>query len=202
MIGDGFGILPVIWGLSEKIFENKKDKVLNIKLFHEDKCAGFKPLGDFAFKLSFYIGLPFIIGMPIRIIQLNKMGLLTLTGLFNDPFSMAFLGVGLASSILFIRSSYYINRKIESYKSEELRKISKKFEKKYTELNKLNDENPKEKFEQINHISNEIFLLEIEIKKINEVKLPPWGETRIKQFISITVSPTTLTILLKTFLPS
>lgn len=200
MIGDGFGILPVIWGLSEKIFEKKEKGKIKFRLFHEDKCAGFKPLGDFAFKISLLIGLPFIIGMPIRIYQLNKIGLLTFGGIFNDPFSMAFLGVGFASSVLFIKSSYYIYRKIEGYKNGRLKEISKKYENCYTNLHDLNKENPKEKVETINYISNRIYLLDIEVKKINEVRWAPWGENRIRQFYSIIFSPTILTLLLRSLL--
>jgi len=179
MICDGFGIIPIFWRLSEIIFkeiEAKEKTSLKINLFHADKCAGFKPLGSFVFKFSLLIGLPFIIGMPIRIYVLNENGLLSLTGIINDAFSMAFLGVGFASSVLFIKSSYYIYQKIEEHKSIKLDEISKELRECYITLENLNREKaPNE--DELSYLSNKINFLDNEIKKINEVKLAPWGRT-------------------------
>ncbi len=197
MICDGFGIIPIFWRLSKILFkeyETKENTTLKINLFHADKCAGFKPLGNFVFKFSLLIGLPFIIGMPIRIYVLNKTGLLTLTGIINDAFSMAFLGVGFASSVLFIKSSYYIYQKIEEHKSKKLDEISKELKECYITLENLNREKSTNEVE-LNYLSNRINLLDNEIKKINEVKLAPWGENRVKEFYSIVFIPTTTTLI-------
>lgn len=198
MIGDGFGIVPKFWGLSKDIFEGKKGGAIKINLFHADKCAGFKALGDFVFKLSLLIGLPFIIGMPIRIYQLNKIGSLTFMGIINDAFSMAFLGVGLASSVLFIKSSYYIYQKIEEQKANKLDDISKDLKKCYTKLDLMDKMKPN--VVEFNSVLDRINLLDDEVKKINEIRLAPWGKNRIREFFSIIASPTVATLVLKLFI--
>lgn len=193
MVGDGFGIVPKVWGLSKDIFENKENPETKINLFHADKCAGFKPLGDFVFKLSLLIGLPFIIGMPIRIYELNKTGLLIFEGIINDAFSMAFLGVGFASSVLFIKSSYYIYQKIEELKAKKLDEISKELKDCYSKLDDLDKAKSNEV--EFNSVLNRIHLLDNEVKKINDVKLAPWGANRIKEFYSVIFLPTTATLI-------
>lgn len=178
MVSDGFGIVPVICNLSKDISLQIKQMEKNINLYHPDKSAGFRPLGNFCLKMSFLIALPFIIGMPIQLyryyISTNKQGIINY--LIDDPFNVAFMGVGLAGATIFIFSIYYINKLIEEAKKEKLKFLMDIYKDELKEC-KLDTPSPK------------ITCIDSAIKKIESVVLPPYGKTNVIRFYSALLVP-------------
>lgn len=192
MVSDGFGIVPVICNLSKDISSQIKKKEKEIDVYHPDKSAGFRPLGNFCFKMSFLIALPFIIGMPIQLYlyyyynanPAENINPLYSNGianyLINDSLNVAFIGVGIAGATIFIFSVYYINKLIENAKKEKLKILMNKYKK------------------ELDSKSSEIANIDSAIKKIEGIVLPPYGKTNVIKFFGTLIIPT-ISILLNIY---
>lgn len=178
MVSDGFGIVPVICNLSKDISLQIKRRKIDIDLYHPDKSAGFRPLGNFCLKMSFLIALPFIIGMPIQLyrydIRTDKVGIINY--LIDDSFNVAFIGVGLAGATIFVFSVYYINKLIEERKKEKLQFLMDMYEGELKEC-------------KLNPPSSKITCIDSAIKKIENIVLPPYGKTNFIRFYSALLVP-------------
>ncbi len=181
MVSDGFGIVPVICNLSKEISLQIKKKEMKIDLYHPDKSAGFRPLGNFCFRMSSLIALPFIIGMPIQLylysISNDKHGIVNY--MIDEGFNIAFNGVGIAAAIIFVFSIYYINRVIEHVKKERIKKLMDAYK---IELNECKS----------NDVSPKLACIESAMKKLGGIEIPPYGKRKVIGFYSILFVPSIL----------